>query len=88
MSIPTPEETARDVLNSLSSKPFPGSHAWTEVVNAIAEALRQHVTAERERCCKAVCPKCAAGDKPVGGWHGGTNGAWRCPAAAIRAESE
>ncbi|MGI0014942.1 MAG: hypothetical protein ACREBU_16095 [Nitrososphaera sp.] len=46
--------------------------------------LRAAVAAERERCCKAVCPKCAAGDKPVGGWHGGTNGAWRCPAAAIR----
>lgn len=87
------QQQARDVLNKLYSKPYPGSHAYTHAADAIAAAIAQAEQAARdeqmERDCAAVCEKCAGGNKdivPVGENHWAhKGGAWiTCYAEPIR----
>ena len=62
----TAEQQARNVLNQLYSKPYPGSHAYTHAADAIAAAITDAQAAARDeqlqRDCAAICEYCAQPD--------------------------
>lgn len=64
--------------------------ALIEIGNVVGKAVRKAVRAERERCTKALCDGCAAGEKIVvvnGDWmhpHYGLPSRSPCAAQVIR----
>lgn len=54
----TAEQRARDVLNNLYSKPYPGSHAYTHAADAIAAAITEAAQAARETALEEAAKVC------------------------------